>query len=411
MKICGLLGRHLAHSYSPQIHACFGKTSYVLWEKEPRELESFLKSGEFDGMNVTIPYKKDVIDYLDELSDMAKAIGSVNTIAKKADGTLFGDNTDAAGFMSMLDTLKADVKGKKCLVLGSGGASMMAQYVLKKLGGEVVVISRSGEDNYNNLERHKDACLIVNATPVGMYPNAGSSPVDLGLFDSLEYVLDLVYNPAKTKLLMDAENLGIKNCGGLIMLVEQARKAAELWSGEKIPDEVSKKTLAKLKADMQNIVLIGMPGCGKSKVGMALSELTGREFVDCDAVITTRIGMTIPEFFEKYGEEAFRREETAALSDICQRSALVISTGGGCITREENYPLLKQNSVVLWLRRDLELLSRKGRPLSQGADLNLMYKVRAPLYEKFCDAAVDSTGVITLTAEKMLEVYNEIISH
>ena len=195
------------------------------------------------------------------------------------------------------------------------------------------------------------------------------------------------------------------------MLVEQARKAAELWSGEKIPDEVSKKTLAKLKADMQNIVLIGMPGCGKSKVGMALSELTGREFVDCDAVITERIGMTIPEFFEKYGEEAFRREETAALSDICQRSALVISTGGGCITREENYPLLKQNSVVLWLRRDLELLSRKGRPLSQGTDLNLMYKVRAPLYEKFCDAVVDSTGVITLTAEKMLEVYNEIISH
>lgn len=410
MKNCGLLGRHLAHSYSPQIHACFGKTDYTLWEKEPEELDAFIKSGEFDGMNVTIPYKKDVMPYLDELSDIAKAIGSVNTIAKRADGTLFGDNTDAAGFMAMLDSLGADVKGKKCLVLGSGGASVMAQYVLKALGGEVVVISRSGENNYDNINRHNDAKYIVNATPVGMYPNAGLSLVDLKAFDALEGVLDLVYNPARTKLLMDAESLGIKNCGGLIMLVEQAKKAAELWSGEKISDEVSQKTLAKLKADMQNIVLIGMPGCGKSKVGKALSELTGRELVDSDEVIVERIGMSIPEFFTKYGEDAFRREETAALADICQRSSLIISTGGGCITREENYPLLRQNGVVLWLRRDLNLLSRKGRPLSQGADLSAMYKVRKPLYERFCDTAVDSTGVISLTAEKMLEVYHEIIS-
>ena len=272
---CGLLGRKLGHSYSPQIHACLGDYSYTLFEKEPEEVADFLKSGDFTGLNVTIPYKKTVIPYLDELSPAAKKLGAVNTVVRREDGTLFGHNTDYFGFASLLKRSGLDVAGKKVLVLGSGGASNTVTAVLTGLGAEAVVISRSGENNYENLQRHEDAAVIVNATPVGMYPNTGVSPVDLKRFPMLEGVLDVIYNPARTQLLLDAEAFQIPCANGLWMLVAQAKESAEYFTGKSIDDAVIAKIYGTLAAQMANIVLIGMPGCGKSTIGALLAEKLG----------------------------------------------------------------------------------------------------------------------------------------
>jgi len=261
---CGLLGRTLGHSYSPAIHAQLAGYSYLLYEKEPEELEGFLRSGEFDGLNVTIPYKKAVIPYCAELSDTARAIGAVNTIVRRPDGTLWGGNTDAYGFSMLVQSSGAEVRGKKALVFGSGGASATAQYVLRQMGArEVVVISRHGEDNYENLDRHTDAEIAVNATPVGMYPNTGLSPVDLSRFPALEAALDVVYNPARTEFLLQAERLGLKRANGLLMLTAQAKKSCEAFLGAPIADERIAAITKSLAAQMQNVVLIGMPGSGK----------------------------------------------------------------------------------------------------------------------------------------------------
>ena len=289
---CGLLGRKLGHSYSPQIHACLGDYSYTLFEKEPEEVADFLKNGDFTGLNVTIPYKKTVIPYLDELSPAAKKLGAVNTVVRREDGTLFGHNTDYFGFASLLNRSGLDVAGKKVLVLGSGGASNTVTAVLTGLGAEAVVISRSGENNYENLQRHEDAAVIVNATPVGMYPNTAASPVDLRQFPHCEGVLDLIYNPARTALLQQAETLGIPHLGGLYMLAEQARCAAQLFTGEVIPAIRTQEAYRTLRSRMENRILVGMPGCGKSAVAEALGKALGREVLDTDAYIEEHTGYT-----------------------------------------------------------------------------------------------------------------------
>ena len=407
----GLLGRKLGHSFSPRIHSFFGDYSYDLFEVEPDALDEFLKSDRYDALNVTIPYKRDVIPHCAELSEAARQIGSVNTIVRRADGTLFGDNTDAAGFAAMLDRLNVSPAGRKALVLGSGGASLTVQHVLKARGAaEVVVISRSGADNYENLERHADAAILVNTTPVGMYPNNGEAPLDLARLPKLEAVLDVIYNPARTKLMQDAAARGIPCIGGLEMLVEQARAASERFTGKPVSPELADTVLTSLREESQNIILVGMPGSGKTTVGKQIAARTGRQLVDLDDVIVANIGMSIPEFFELHDEPAFRAEETRAIAETCKQSGLVIATGGGCITQERNRDLLKQNGVVLFLQRDLALLSTKGRPLSQRNSLEEMYTYRLPLYRAFADAEIESTGVPELTAEKMLEVYHEIVS-
>ena len=407
----GLLGRKLGHSFSPRIHASLGDYSYGLFEVEPDALDAFLKGDSFDALNVTIPYKRDVSPYCAELSEAARQIGSVNTIVRRSDGTLFGDNTDAAGFEAMLDRLGASVAGRKALVLGSGGASLTVRHVLKARGAaEIVVISRGGEDNYENLERHADARVLVNTTPVGMYPNNGEAPLDIARLPKLEAVLDVIYNPARTKLMQDAAARGIPCIGGLVMLVEQARAASERFTGRAVSAEKANGVLSALREEAQNIILIGMPGSGKSTVGRQIAEKTGRRMVDVDDVIVENIGMSIPEYFELHDEEAFRTEETRAIAEVCGQSGLVVATGGGCITRQRNKDLLKQNGVVIFLQRDLELLSTRGRPLSQRNSLEEMYRYRLPLYRDFADAEVESTGVPALTAEKMLEVYHEILS-
>lgn len=405
---CGLLGRKLGHSYSPQIHGLLGDYSYELFEKEPEELASFLRDGDFSGINVTIPYKKDVIPYLDALSPAARNIGSVNTIIRRADGSLFGHNSDYFGFVSLVRHSGIAVDGKKVLVLGSGGTSNMVVTALRDLGAAPVVISRSGENNYDNLHLHADASVIVNATPVGMYPNTGVSPIDLNRFPKLEGVLDVIYNPAKTKLLLDAESLGIPHENGLWMLVAQAKEASEYFTGKKLPDSCIEKIHGILSRQMKNIVLIGMPGCGKSTIGNLLAEKLGRKFVDADAEIVQMAGKPIPEIFAQDGEEVFRKWETTALENLGKQSGLVIATGGGCVTRERNYPVLHQNGSIFWLERDLSLLPTDGRPLSQASRLEEMYAHRRPMYEAFADIRVENAGSPEETVTEILAKLEEL---
>lgn len=403
---CGLLGRSLGHSYSPQIHSFLGDYPYALFEKEPDALEFFLKKADFSAINVTIPYKKDVIPYCHELSDVAKRLGSVNTIAKQADGTLIGHNTDYFGFLSMVERSGLHVTGKKVLVLGSGGASVTVVAVLEALGANVVVISRSGENNYTSLDRHSDAYAIVNTTPVGMYPNVDDSPVDLKRFANLKGVLDLIYNPARTRLLQQAESLGLTAQNGLWMLVAQAKESAEWFTGKTIDDAIIPAIHKKLRMQMENLILVGMPGCGKSTIGKLLAERTGKLFADSDEKIVKIAGKTIPEIFADSGEDAFRKIETETISTLSKSSGLVIATGGGCVTRQENYPLLHQNGTIIWLQRDLSQLPTDGRPLSQKGKLEAMYQVRRPLYEAFSDVTVINDNAEETVADAVLSALN-----
>ena len=390
MLRCGLLGEKLGHSYSPRIHSLLGEYAYALYEKSPAELDDFLKNGAFDGLNVTIPYKKAVVPYCAELSPAAEHVGSVNTLVRRADGSLYGDNTDYTGFLYLLDRSGLTVPEKKCLVLGSGGASLAVAAALRDRGAETVVISRSGPDNYENLDRHKDARLIVNATPVGMYPAVGKAALNVGAFPDLEGVLDLIYNPARTKILLDAERLGLITGNGLSMLVAQAHRAAELFTGAPIAPAKIETIWGRLRREMENVILVGMPGCGKSTVGRALAQKLGRTFRDADRMIAERAGCSIPEIFAKEGEQGFRTRETEILAGLGKQSGLVIATGGGCVTRAENYPLLHQNGTIYFLERGLSKLPKEGRPLSQRNDLETMYEARLPLYRRFADRVIDN---------------------
>jgi len=402
---CGLIGKTLGHSYSPQIHAELGDYSYSLFEMGEDELAGFLRSDEFHGANVTIPYKIAVMPYLDEISPEASRIGSVNTIVHKSDGKLVGYNTDYYGFGYMLDAAGIDVEDKKVLVLGSGGASLTARTLLRDRGSrEVVVISRSGENNYSNLDRHADADVIVNTTPVGMYPNNGVSPVSLDIFPKLTAVADIIFNPAKTALLLDAEARGIKCAGGLTMLVAQAKAASEYFTGSRIDDTEIERITQKIERQTKNIALVGMPGCGKSTVGKLIAQKTGREFVDLDAVITEKAGMPIPEVFAKYGEGYFRDLETAALAEVSKRSSLVIATGGGTVIRPENRRMLKQNSTVVFIKRDINDLPKDGRPVSQANSLESLYKTRLPFYKDASDFEVELCNTPDQSSDKILEV-------
>lgn len=405
MLKCGLLGEKLGHSYSPQIHSMLADYEYKLFEKSPEELEDFLKSGEFDGLNVTIPYKKSVMPYCAELSPTAAQIGSVNTIVRRSDGSLYGDNTDAFGFENLIVHNGIEVKGKKALVLGTGGASVTAQAVLKNLGAsEVVVISRKGEDNYENIAKHADAEIIANTTPVGMYPNNGKAAVDLTQFPKLSGVLDVVYNPARTALLLQAEKLGIPCAGGLYMLVSQAKRSCELFTGKSIPDSEIDRIERVLSHQMQNIVIIGMPGSGKTAVSTMLAERLGRKIFDTDTIVSEKAGMTIPEIFAAQGEAGFRKLETEATAEVGKLSGNIISTGGGVVTVADNYELLHQNGVIVWIERDTNKLARDGRPISLSSDLNELYAARLPLYERFADIKADNNGDINDTVNAIMEM-------
>jgi len=384
-----------------------GDYPYTLFEKEPEDVGSFLQNGDFTAINVTIPYKKDVMPYCAELTNCAKKMGAVNTIVRRTDGTLIGHNTDYFGLHYTFNRMGLSLTGKKVLVLGSGGASVTTVIVLKELGANVVIISRTGENNYSNLHLHRDAAVIVNTTPVGMYPNAGISPVDLDMFPSLEGVLDIIYNPARTKLLLDAAERNIPCENGLWMLVAQAKEAAEWFTGTKISDDVIPEIYDKMCKRMENIVLIGMPGCGKSTIGNLLAQELNREFVDADAEIVKEAGMSIPKIFETQGEDGFREIETQVLAKLGQKSCLVIATGGGCITRAENYSLLHQNGTIYWIKRDITSLPTEGRPLSQSVKLEEMFRVRKPMYEQFADYTVSNDSSPEDAVVKILKGRND----
>lgn len=404
----GLLGEHLPHSFSPQIHMCLGNEDYHLFETAPENLEKFLTSGKFKGINVTIPYKKAVIPFLDEISAEARKIGAVNTIAVR-DGKLCGDNTDYFGFKYMVERSGITVKGKKVLVLGSGGASLTVQTVLRDMGAsEVLVVSRNGEINYTNIYDNTDTDIIVNTTPVGMYPDNMNSPVDLSKFPRLCGVLDVVYNPLKTRLVMEAEKMGIPASAGLSMLVAQAKKAHEIFFNTVIDDDVCEKIEKILRLQMSNIVLIGMAGCGKSTIGKILSQKLGKEFADTDEMIEKAEERSIPEIIEKMGEDFFRCCENLAVNIVGKEKSQIIATGGGIITRPENYMPLNQNGIIVFINRDGDKLSTRGRPLSQMYGVKALYEKRMPLYKQFAHIEVDGNGTPDQVADQIIKELEQL---
>lgn len=408
MKRYGLLGKTLSHSLSPQIHAFFGDYTYDLMEKSEEELDSFFADPPVAAMNVTIPYKKTVIPFCTELDEAAKRIGSVNTIRFDGDAVC-GYNTDYDGFLYMLKRAGITAAGKKVLVLGSGGASATVCCALEDQGAKsVTVISRSGENNYNNLERHRDAEVIVNTTPVGMYPETAVAPVSLEAFPSCEAVADIVYNPLRTRLLLDAERRGLKTANGLPMLVAQAHRAAEIFFGKSLDDGLIETGLCELERQFRNVVLVGMPGCGKSTQARLLAEALGKEAVDTDVAVEQNAGKPIPDIFAEQGEAEFRRLEAEAVQELGKSGGKVIATGGGAILTEENRNAMRQNAVVVFLERKLDTLATNGRPLSKSREaIEELYKQRLPLYREVADVTVTVNGTPEETCRRIVEAIGQ----
>ena len=402
--VCGLIGKKLSHSFSPQIHSELADYSYSLFELAEDELGGFLTSRNFDALNVTIPYKKAVIPYLDEISDEALRIGAVNTVVKAENGALRGDNTDYYGLFHTLKSSGIKTQGKSVLILGTGGASLTAKCVCEDLGAKKIsFLSRTGEINYENVyDVCRDTEVVINCTPVGMYPHNGASPIELKRLPLCRGVVDLIYNPAKTKLLLEAEELGIPAANGLYMLVAQAKRASELFLGEAIPDGEIDRVRELIAKKTENIILVGMPGCGKTTVSLALAEMTSREVVDTDQMISEKHGRTPAEIINADGEEDFRIIETEILAEAGKMSGVIISTGGGVVTRKVNRDLLRQNGKVVFIKRPLDALATSDRPLSKN--LESLYAHRLPLYRDFADVEVDNITTPENCAEEILEL-------
>lgn len=407
----GVLGRTLGHSYTPLIYRELAGLDYRKFEREPDELEEFIRSNEWEGVNVTIPYKRELMPHMDELSEIAERMGNINTITRLPDGRLRGDNTDYYGFKVLAESLGVDLAGKKAVVFGgSGGAGATSMMVLEDLGARPVSINRTGKNTYGNLERHADAALAVNCTPVGMFPACPAAPCSLDAFPQLEGLIDIVYNPARTALMMEAETRGIPHAGGLLMLVAQAAQAVERYTGEVVGMERILEVTERLSATEQNVVLIGMPGCGKTRVGQQLARLLGREHVDIDHALENELHMSCGEYIEERGEAAFRERETAALGSVAARSGLVISCGGGVVTRPENYPLIHQNGIIVMLDRPCDELSKKGRPITARDGIETLAARRMPLYREWADLVVASRDCAANTAAAVREALPAMLS-
>lgn len=406
----GLIGEKLGHSYSKEIHNLIADYGYELREVKREELGAFMTERAFSGINVTIPYKKRVMDYLDVISDDAKKIGAVNTVVNR-DGKLYGYNTDFYGLKALLIHNGVSVRNKKVLILGSGGTSDTAYNVVTGLNAkEAIKVSRTKKDGFVTYDEaarlHSDADVIINATPVGMYPDDDGVPVNIGLFPSLSAVIDAIYHPLRTNLVSDAENRGIKACGGLYMLVAQAVYAAALFENKKPDENLIDDVYGKILNDKRNIVLIGMPSSGKTTIGKALAARMGKRFADTDELIVGTTGKSIPEIFEKEGEKVFREIEKKVICDIAVNDGTVIATGGGVILDEKNVLALKRNGVIVYLDRKIDnLIATDSRPLSSNVDdLKKLYAKRKPLYEKYAEITIDDNDDVATVVRRAEEV-------
>ena len=402
-KKCGLIGKKLGHSFSPLIHSLLANYSYSIFEMDEGELEAFIRDVDFCGVNVTIPYKIDVMKYLDSISPEAEKIGCVNTVIKR-NGKTYGFNTDYFGLKYLIEKNGIKIQGADVLILGTGGSSLTAKAVCSDMGAKSIsFVSRVGDINYDSVY---SICpytnVIINTTPAGMYPNNGECHIVLEKFKELFGVVDIIFNPSKTKLLIDAEALGIKHANGLSMLVAQAKAACEIFTDEKICDSEIDRITKIIEDNTKNIVLVGMPGCGKSHIGRLVAETLGRELIDTDEEIIKDAGMPIPEIFEKYGEEVFRKYEHEVILRVGKLSGKVISTGGGVVTREENYAPLRQNSKIFFIERDISSLPTNGRPLSKTNSLIAMYEKRLPMYKKFADVTVKNDSTPEVCCDKII---------
>lgn len=402
----GLIGEKLSHSFSPEIHKKIGNYPYELKELSRNELDSFMTEKDFCGINVTIPYKKDVIPFLDVISDEAKSIGAVNTVVNK-NGVLYGYNTDFEGLKALiLRITDGKILNGKVLILGTGGASLTAAAVAKALcADEIITVSRSEKEGYITYEQalslHSDASFIINCTPSGMYPNDFEAPIDLSAFPSLKGVADAVYNPIRTPFIRQAKALSIPCEGGLYMLVCQAVFAYGHFFECEIKSELVDKIYAEILSEKENIVLVGMPSCGKTSIGRALSVTLRRPFYDTDDEIEKEAEMSASEIFIRYGEPHFRYLESKVIKKLSSGiTGAIIATGGGAVLRHENVDLLKANGRLVFLDRSLDNLTpTHDRPLSSDAEaLTRRYKERYPIYQDVCDDSVDANGSVTEVA-------------
>ncbi len=405
----GLIGEHLKHSYSCEIHAQIADYEYELHEIPPSGLGGFLKKREFNAINVTIPYKQDVIPYLDEISDTAKRIGAVNTIVNR-NGRLYGDNTDFAGMLALAKHIGVDMKGKKVLILGTGGASKTGHALAEYMGAQsVYYVSRSGKDGSISYEQavteHSDAQIIINATPVGMFPKQDGRPIDISAFPKLEGVIDAIYNPLRTNLILDAQERGIPAEGGLYMLSAQAVHASAVFRDIPLDESLVDKAFKSVKNDKQSIVLIGMPSSGKTTVGRILAEKCGKQLADTDEYIVRKIGMPISDFFAKHGEAEFRKIEKETVAELSATGGRIIATGGGAVLDAENVRALKQNGVLVFLdRRPENLIATDDRPLaSRRSALEKLYAERYDIYCAAAELHIDANTTPEAEADAILK--------
>ena len=404
----GLLGEHLPHSFSKIIHEKFGKYNYELKELSLDGFKKFMQAKKFKGINITIPYKETALDFVDEIDESAKAIGAINTVINK-NGTLIGFNTDYLGLKLLIEKNNITIKNKKIVILGSGGTSKTAYTVAKNLGAkEIIKVSRSKKDNtcsYEELEKlHNNADVLFNTTPVGMYPNNEESIIDLNIFHNLNAVIDVIYNPLKTTLLINAENKGIKAVSGLYMLVAQAAFAADMFlENENIMTRID-TVYKELLNEKTNIVLIGMPASGKSTIAKELSKKLNRSFVDTDALIVEKYG-AISDIFEKYGEEHFRSIETKIIKEVSSLSGIIIATGGGAVLKEENIRALKQNGKLYFLNRPLsELIPTSDRPLASDENkIKKLYNDRIDIYTNLAEEIITVKNDASFAVQQILD--------
>lgn len=424
-KSYGLIGCPLGHSFSPQIHGFLGDYDYQLNEIQKDELCDFMKSRRLDGFNVTIPYKVEIMQYLDEISDIAKRIGAVNTVVKRADGTYFGDNTDYYGLKELIEFNNISIDDAVVLVLGTGGAAQMAITLMQDMGAKEILVAsrRKSEDGsiigYDEIKSHPDIELVINATPVGMYPNVDNSPVDLDDIPNCRGVIDIVANPVRSKLVLDATDRGIVAAGGLRMLVAQAIKAYEIFKENSADDsmknseakikgslsEVTSSIMKYLKKDVMNIVFVGMPGSGKTTSANIMAELTSLPAIDTDDMIVEKTGRAIPEIFASDGEAVFRQIEREVVKEASLKKGHIIATGGGVVLSKENRDHLKHNGFVVYLDAPVDILAMDGRPLSKDRDtLIKMKEIRDGLYKSCADVQVEITQDYEKSVEKVKSV-------